>query len=236
MLLLLPPSERKTEPDAGPPLDLDGLSFPELTPTRLAVMDALSEEELDLDVGTAPTAAAGTVYSGAMYAGLAHPDLDEATRRRAASWVVVVSALFGALRLDDLIPAYRLHMCARLPDLGHLPQVWQPALGRVLPDVAGRGLVVDFRAAEYATAWRPTRRLAAATVLVRIVRPGGERRGSSSHPSRRTRGLVARQILTEGLDPSEPLELADGLAAAFDVSLHPSRRLSGGCELDVVEI
>lgn len=236
MLLLLPPSERKSAPDAGPPLDLDRLSFPELTPTRVAVMHALTEVNRDLDVRTAPTAAAGTVYSGAMYAGLAYPDLDAATRRRAASWVVVVSALFGALRLADRIPAYRLHMCSRLPDLGHLPQVWQPALADALPGAVREGLVVDFRAAEYATAWRPRGALAAATVVVRIVRSADGRRGSASHPSLRTRGLVARQILATGLDPTDAQELAGALGSTFDVALHPARRAGGGGELDVVEV
>ncbi|AYY13817.1 peroxide stress protein YaaA [Actinobacteria bacterium YIM 96077] len=41
MLILLPPSEGKSPPDSGAPVDLDALSFPELTATRVDVMAAL---------------------------------------------------------------------------------------------------------------------------------------------------------------------------------------------------
>ena len=40
MLILLPPSEGKTTPRRGKPLDLGGLSFPELEPHRAEVLDA----------------------------------------------------------------------------------------------------------------------------------------------------------------------------------------------------
>ena len=77
---------------------------------------------------------------------------------------MVISALWGALRLDDRIPAYRLNMCGRLPGLGHLPDVWRAPLGDVLHAAAGRRLVVDFRSSEYATAWRPTAGVPCASV------------------------------------------------------------------------
>jgi uncharacterized protein len=41
VLILLPPSEGKTAPRRGKPLDLAGLSFPELEPHRAQVLDAL---------------------------------------------------------------------------------------------------------------------------------------------------------------------------------------------------
>ncbi|MEO5652471.1 MAG: peroxide stress protein YaaA [Marmoricola sp.] len=41
MLILLPPSEGKSAPTRGRPLALEALSFPELTETREAVLDAL---------------------------------------------------------------------------------------------------------------------------------------------------------------------------------------------------
>lgn len=254
MLLLLPPSETKTEPEDGPPFEPETLSFPELTGTRTAVLDALLEVSAapdaarrlgvrdtllhevlrNLELRGAPTAAAGTVYSGAMYEALGLRHLDGAARRRARSWAVIVSALFGAVRPTDRIPAYRLHMCGRLPGLAHLPDVWREPLDGVLPGAAGRGLIVDFRSAEYATAWRPPGPLADRTVVIRVTRPGGGRRGTGAHRARYTRGLVARQILVAGLDPQEPQELADALTATFDVGLYPGR-LTGSCELDVVE-
>ena len=41
MLILLPPSEGKTAPRRGKPLDLAELSFPELTETRDLLLTAL---------------------------------------------------------------------------------------------------------------------------------------------------------------------------------------------------
>lgn len=255
MLLLLPPSEGKTAPEDGPPFDPEALSFPELTATRTAVLDALLEVSAapdavkrlgvrdtllpeilrNLELRGAPTAAAASVYSGAMYDGLGLGDLDRAARRRAASRMVIISALFGALRPTDPIPAYRLHMCGRLPGLGHLPQVWNDPLDTVLPRTAGRGLIVDFRSAEYVTAWRPDGPLAARTVVIRVTRPGGGRRGTGAYRARYTRGLVARQIVLAGLVPSEPAELAAALSATFEVRLYEPQRPAGSWELDVVE-
>ena len=75
-------------------------------------------------------------HTGPLYEGLGLADLDPASRRRARAWIVVISALWGAVRLGDRIPAYRLNMCGRLPGLAHLPDVWRAPLTGVLPAAA----------------------------------------------------------------------------------------------------
>ncbi|MEC9053152.1 MAG: peroxide stress protein YaaA, partial [Actinomycetota bacterium] len=105
MLILLPPSEGKTAPRRGKPLDLAALTCPELTDARCAVIDALVDlcsgdvakaAEL-LEVGAtqhdlvalnagladAPTARADAVYSGVVYDALDAATLSTAARRRA---------------------------------------------------------------------------------------------------------------------------------------------------------
>ena len=42
MLILLPPSEGKTAPSEGAPVELDSLPFPGLTKTRSRLLDVLS--------------------------------------------------------------------------------------------------------------------------------------------------------------------------------------------------
>lgn len=255
MLILLPPSATKAPVRRGKPLDLGRLSFPPLTPTRTAVLDALVQVSGEPDavqrlgipaslgdllgrnvaLRDAPTAPAERVYSGALYEAFGPADLDAAARRRARSWVVVVSALWGAVRLGDRIPPYRLDMCGRLPGLGHLPQVWAGPLGDVLPAAARRGVVVDCRSAEFATAWRPTGAIAGRTVVVKVFRDRDGRRGAVSHGAKRTRGMVVRRIVTDGVDARRPEELAEALSGHFEVDLLRPGRPNRSWELQVVD-
>ena len=255
MLILLPPSETKTPVRRGKPLDPAGLSFPPLAPTRAAVLEALIEVSAEPDathrlgvpaslsdvvrrnvaLRDAPTAAAETVYSGVLYDALGLADLDPASRRRARAWIVVISALWGAVRLGDRIPPYRLNMCGRLPGLAHLTDVWRGPLADVLPAAARRGVVVDCRSAEYATAWRPTGALAERTVVVKVFRDRDGKRGAVSHNAKHTRGLVVRRIVTDAIDPRRPEGLAEALSEHFEVDLRRPDRPGRTWELHVVE-
>jgi cytoplasmic iron level regulating protein YaaA (DUF328/UPF0246 family) len=255
VLILLPASESKHEVSRGKRLDLDRLSFPPLAPTRAAVLDALIEVSAEPDatdrvcvpasmrdvvrrnlvLRDAPTAAVESVYSGVLYDALGLDELDVAARRRARSWIVIISALWGAVRPGDRIPPYRLNMCGRLPGLAHLPQVWREPLGDVLPSAADRGVIVDCRQAEFATAWRPAGTLAERTVTVKVLRNLDTKRGAGAHSAKHTQGLVVRRIVTDGIDPDRPEELADALAGHFDVEVVEPDRAGRAWRLDVVE-
>lgn len=236
MLVLLPPSEGKTVPRRGRALDLATLSFPELAATRDVVLrslmtasaapDALTVLGVPPTLGdevarnrsllTAPTAPAAAVYSGVLYAALGLASLDTAARRRANRWLVVTSALFGAVRPTDRIAAYRLSMAVNLPLLGPLAGVWRAPLGTTLEPLAQRGLVVDCRSSTYAAAWVPPRTVASRWVAVQV--PG------ATHMAKHTRGFVARHLCEAGVDPRNPARLADVLAERFDVELVPPAR------------
>jgi len=168
-------------------LALGTLSFPELTPARETVLSALLEisgrpdacQLLDVSPGLAdvvarnqrlrelPTATAGQIYTGVLYDALDLPSLDSAARARATRRLVVVSALFGALRIKDRIPPYRLAMGVSLPTLGALGPMWRPHLDPVLTAAAGSGLVIDGRSAAYQAAWVPRGDLAERWVHLR---------------------------------------------------------------------
>jgi uncharacterized protein len=235
VLVLLPPSEGKTAPRRGKPLDLDTLAFPSLTPVRESVLDALlrlargdaaraagvlglsprqlDEVRRDALLDTAPTATASHVYSGVLYDALDLASLDAAAKRRAQRSIVVSSALFGALRLADRIPAYRLSGDVSLPGLGAVGARWRDPLAGALTDAAGRGLVVDLRSGTYAAMWRPVGEVASRTVAVRVLQqlPDGSR-AVVSHSNKATKGRLVRHWLREGVDARDADDLADACA------------------------
>ena len=223
MLVLLPPSEGKTAPARGRPLDLDRLSSPELTDTRRRVLDTLvqicrddpdgartalglspglaPEITRDAALPTAPTARAERVYSGVLYAALDLASLDAAARRRATSWVVVTSGLFGVVRIGDRIPAYRLPGDARLPGLGPVAAVWRTALAGRMPALAGSGPVLDLRSTSYTGFWRPSGPLARRTVQVRVLQEVDGQRSVVSHFNKASKGRLLRSLLASGETP-----------------------------------
>jgi cytoplasmic iron level regulating protein YaaA (DUF328/UPF0246 family) len=232
MLILLPPSEGKTEPRRGKPLDLSTLAFAEtLTGTRRAVMTALAElcaddpvkarEVLDLTPGqaadlvrnlrleTAPTTTAAQLYTGVLFDHLGLLDLPADARRRANRTVLIASGLWGVVRPNDRIPAYRLSGGATLPALGTIAGVWRAPLAQTLPVWVGRKVLLDLRSGTYVTAWKPAPPVADRTVTVKVTQNGRV----VSHHNKATKGLLARALLTAGTEPRTPAQLAEACAA-----------------------
>ena len=231
MLILLPPSESKTGRPRGRALDLDALSFPSLTAARAKVIEALDEVGTGPDahatlgvspglvdevarntvLDTAPALPASRVYTGVLYDALDLASVTGVARRRANRWIVIVSALFGAVRPTDHIPPYRLSMAVNLPGVGPLAGYWRPALEDEMKAAAGNGLVIDCRSSTYAAAWTPSGTAARMWVQIRV--PG------ATHMAKHTRGLVARHLLEAEREPKTPAALAEVLESAFDVAL-----------------
>ncbi len=256
MIVLLPPSESKTAPRRrGRPVDLTTLSFPSLTATRSAVLDAVAatsagddalarlgvgaslaaEVERNTRLRSLPAVAASAVYTGVLYDALGWATLSAGAKRRAASRLVVVSALWGALRPGDRVPPYRLSMDADLPGLGPLARLWRGVLDPELTAAAGpAGLVVDCRSATYAQAWSPSPELAGRTVAVRVLRDGPQGRTVVSHLAKHTRGEVTRHLLEAATDPRTPAALALRLAQRWQVELVPPARDGRAWTVDVV--
>lgn len=245
VLILLPPSESKTARSRGRALDLERLSLPELTSARAAAVEAgarasarpdaaavlgvspnLTEEiARNTRLTTAPTLPVADLYSGVLYDALDLPSLDAAARRRANRRLLVISALFGALRLTDRVPPYRLSMAVNLPGVGPLAGHWREPLGQVLPGEVGRGLVIDCRSSTYAAAWVPQGELARRWVQIRV--PG------ATHMAKHTRGLVTRALCVSAADPRTPGGLTNVLAESFRVALHEPASATKPWVLDV---
>jgi len=238
VLVLLPPSEGKTAPATGAPVDLAELSFPQLTKRRERLLNTLirvssgreatalkalglsktqaAELALNRVLGTAAAAPAAEIYTGVLFERLRLPELSAAARER----VLIASALWGVVRPDDRIPAYRLSIGAGLPRTPTLAAYWRPELRKVLPD---EGLVIDMRSGPYAAAWAPRK---AERVSVRAFTEQEGGRTAVSHMVKATRGDVARVLL------EQPVESAGAAAevvraAGYEVEL-------GAGTLDVI--
>jgi cytoplasmic iron level regulating protein YaaA (DUF328/UPF0246 family) len=237
MLILLPPSEGKTAPETGPPVDFEALAYAgELTESRRKLLEALAalaelpleravsmlavskgqagEVAVDAALASAAAAPAAEVYAGVLYDRLRLPELP----KRAQGRVLIASALWGVLRPADRIPYYRLSAKARLDGIGGLAAFWRPALAAALPDKEGT-LVVDMRSGAYAAAWKPKQ---ATLVAVRAFSESKGKRKPVSHMAKAVRGEVARALL-EAKRPPESSEGAASLAeaAGFAVELTP---------------
>ena len=256
MLILLPPSEGKSVPRRGKPLDLSGLSFPELTATRESLLTALVDlcagEQVDLAAKVlglgptqvdlvhlngrlrcAPTVRADRVYTGVPYDALDAGTLSAAARRRAGTRLAVTSSLFGLVRPGDRIPAYRLSGDATLPGLGPVAGQWRDALGPAATEAVGDGLLVDLRSTTYAAFWRPPADLARRVVTVRVLHESEGRRTVVSHFNKATKGRLVRGLLEDGANPGSVPALVrtlDRLGWQVEVGT-PTR---SGIPLDVV--
>jgi uncharacterized protein len=211
VLILLPPSEGKSAPRRGKPLDLGSMSFPDLTTPRAEALEALvglcdthrpdsAAQILGLGktqtdavarnarLREAPAARVDSVYSGVLYDALDLRTLDTAARRRATNWLAVTSALFGLLRPVDRIPAYRLAGDVSLPGIGGMSSYWSRHLDGPVRAAAGRGLVVDLRSTTYAAFWRPDSDLARRVVTLRVLH---EHRPSTSPEAPGERKVVS---------------------------------------------
>ena len=239
MLILLPPSEGKTRPQAGATLNPDALHFPELASARKEVLAALMEVSAASDahevlgVGASlaaevqrntvlesePCAPAHRIYSGVLYDALGYATLAPGQQSAADEAVVVISALWGAIGFSDVIPAYRLSMGTKLPGCGRLAAFWKTALAEPLGRHSEGRLVVDCRSSTYAAAWQPPRENTAAVSVFQLR--NGERK-VVSHFAKHTRGELARHLLTRGGDaPSTVEELHAAAAEKWEAELVP---------------
>ncbi len=237
MLILLPPSEGKTPATGGDAADWTALSFPDLNSSRAQVLDALGtvsahEDALALlGVGASlsadverntrlhaePAAPAHQVYSGVLYDALGYDSLTPAQRKKADTSVLVVSALWGAIRFADRVPAYRLSMGTSLPDVGRLASFWKPQLTGALAAAAAGELLVDCRSSTYAAAWAPPPEQ---TVAVNVFTEAAGVRKVVSHFAKHTRGELARHLLSRrGKAPETPAQLQKAAAEKWVAEL-----------------
>ena len=223
---------------------LDRLSFPELRRLRTRILTALIETSAGPDafqrLVERPTMAAqvarntrvlelatriaADVYAGPLHKGLDIRSLSAPAQERAEQSVVVISALWGALRPGDRIPAYRLRPWANLVGMDRLEPTWRTVIPDLLARLAGAdGVVLDLRPPSFLAFGMPTG-LSDRTVTLRVDPAAGRGRRIGDVVAKRIRGQAARWLLEAGVDPDDPDALAETLAERWPVTLaEPAR-------------
>jgi cytoplasmic iron level regulating protein YaaA (DUF328/UPF0246 family) len=201
------------------------LGSPELNPTRKALIADLvtlatdpaasrlalgisaaqdAEIKRNAALRTSPTLPAIHRYTGVLYDALDFGSLRPAEATRARSRLAVGSALFGLLRADDAIPAYRLSAGSKLPGRPGLAARWRPVLEPVLAELSGRELIVDLRSGAYAGLGRVS---GAVQVDVLTEQPDGSR-SVVTHFNKAHKGRLARTLATSRSEPNDAASVA----------------------------
>ena len=223
MLIVLPPSETKAPGGSGPALDLEGLSFPTLTPVRSALIDELSdlevtdamavlgiseklrpEAEANRELRTSPTMPALHRYTGVLFDALSAPTLPELAWDRLA----VGSALFGVVRAGDLIPRYRLSGGTKLDE-----RTMRSRRGRLITEaLAEEDFVVDLRSGAYQQLGRVP-----GAVTVRVEKDGKV----VSHFNKHYKGELARVLASTPVAAASAADVVD-IARAAGLHISPT--------------
>lgn len=170
--------------------------------------------------------------SGQGQGGQSQADQSQGLQRQLEELTLVFSALFGPVRLTDLITPHRLSGSVKLPGQGSVASIWSKALKELLTQQLRGHVVVDLRSAEYGAMYRPTRGsdCLLLNIAVAKVNPATGKRSVVSHWAKHTRGLLAGALLeavaggqlsgSEG-DVDEILQVAAGLEGVKEVEITP---------------
>lgn len=255
VLILLPPSEGKTPPTAGEPLDLAALSFTGLTRTRRTVLGSLirfcrtepAAATAALGLGPtqaghvranallkrAPAGPALEIYTGVLFEALGAASLRAVERTRLNRLVAITSALFGLVRPDDHIPAYRLSGDTSLPELGPMPSVWRTHVSAQLAQEDG--VILDLRSGAYVALGPVPAAIAERSVVGRVLHEHDGKRSIVSHHNKATKGRIVRSLAQAASQPGSIEDLVDALAGlGYAVELHPARKPGIPAIVDII--
>jgi uncharacterized protein len=255
VLILLPPSEGKTSPAKGPKLDLAALSFPELTRGRTATLKALinlcakdpgsaavilglgptqaDEVRVNALLRKAACAPAIEVYTGVLFDALDVTSLGKPARRRLQASTAISSALFGLVRPDDLIPAYRLSGDVALPGIGAPAAHWRDAVGGVIGK--SNGVIVDLRSQMYANLGPIPAEAASRAVTARILLEKDGKRSIVSHHNKASKGRLVRALAEQSSQPKSIDDLMTALRElTWKCELSESRKVGLPATLDII--
>jgi cytoplasmic iron level regulating protein YaaA (DUF328/UPF0246 family) len=134
------------------------------------------------------------VYMGVLYAALGWNSLSKAQRTLAQSWIMIISAKYGALRPLDLIEPYKEKINN---------EVMRPIVAATLNSLSPE-LIIDCRSSTYQTVWQsPIER----TVEIKVFTFVEGAKKVITHMSKKIRGEVVRHILLNEENITSPQQL-----------------------------
>ena len=255
-MILLPPSEGKTDAAGKQKLDFKKLSFLELSEKRKELVAAVIamangpvaktrtalaisakqdfEIERDQKLLTAPTGPAWSVYTGVLYDAIDIASLSAKAKSKFESENFVVSALFGLISASDPIPSYRLSGDTVVPKIGSLTKFWSDSVSQLIADQGQ--LVIDLRSGNYVKLGPTRKEIADQVVVPRIMQkmPKGAPK-VVSHSNKATKGRLVR-AMAESAKSVICVEQLANLAAkvALDVEIVKPAKPGVPWSLDVI--
>jgi cytoplasmic iron level regulating protein YaaA (DUF328/UPF0246 family) len=255
-MILLPPSEGKTDATGKQKLDFKKLSFPELTKQRQELANAVVamangpaakartalsisakqdfEIERDQKLLAAPTGLAWSVYTGVLYDAIDTDSLSAKAKAKFEAENFVVSALFGLINVTDRIPAYRLSGDTVVPKVGSLTKFWSESITQAITDHGE--FVIDLRSGIYVKLGPTGKDIADQVVIPRIMQkmPTGAPK-VVSHSNKATKGRLVRSLAQAAKSVTSVEQLAE-LAAkvALDVKIVKPAKAGVPWGLDVI--
>jgi cytoplasmic iron level regulating protein YaaA (DUF328/UPF0246 family) len=255
-MILLPPSEGKTDATGKQRVDFKKLSFPELTKQRQELVAAVVamangpaakartalsisakqdfEIERDQKLLTAPTGPAWSVYTGVLYDAIDIDSLSAKAKAKFDAENFVVSALFGLINVTDRIPAYRLSGDTVVPKVGTLTKFWSDSITQAIADQGE--FVIDLRSGIYVKLGPTGKDIADQVVIPRIMQkmPKGAPK-VVSHSNKATKGRLVRSLAQAAKSVTSVEQVAE-LAAkvALDVKIVKPAKAGVPWGLDVI--
>jgi cytoplasmic iron level regulating protein YaaA (DUF328/UPF0246 family) len=168
---------------------------------RGALLERAVAATIELALGRSPLSLAWRRYEGIVWNHLDPASLTPATRRR----ILVPSGLYGLLSSEDPIAEYRLRMNVRLKPLPSLAQFWRPIVTPLLHDRAKNSTVVNFLPQEHAASI-DFHVLAKSHDVVNVHFVANDGQRAVGHDAKAVKGVLARHILTAGLDAIESVQ------------------------------
>lgn len=255
-MILLPPSEGKTDAMGKQKLDFKKLSFPELTKQRQEIVNAVVamangpvaktrtalaisakqdfEIERDLKLMTAAIGPAWSVYTGVLYDAIGIDSLSAKAKTKFESENFVVSALFGLINVSDRIPAYRLSGDTVVPKIGSLTKFWSESISTLITDQDE--FVIDLRSGNYVKLGPIGKEIAGQVVVPRIMQkmPKGAPK-VVSHSNKATKGRLVRGLAQSAKSVTSVEQLAHlAEKVALDVKVIKPTKVGVPWGLDVI--